>query len=253
MDETLFYFVDDNRQRQGPCSPAQLAELITSDTLVWTEGMAEWTPACEVPALAAMFERTQIIDPVPPTFVPEEPYYAPEPEPQKKSNVGLIIALVAAVVVALAAVGYIIYSNNTTKISDTSYGQNTEMVDVAGTPAASEASAAAPAPEEPAPAPAPASPYGQHSLSGSISKYPITMNIHIGSDGSVYGSYRYTKGGYVMDINGDFDGSNMVLNESEPGKEEYTGDFDGHWNGRTYSGTFTRYRDGKQMSFTISE
>lgn len=253
MDETLFYFVDDNRQRQGPCSPAQLAELITSDTLVWTEGMAEWTPAGEVPALAAMFERTQIIDPMPPTFVPEEPYYAPEPEPQKKSNVGLIIALVAAVVVALAAVGYIIYSNNTTKISDTSYGQNTEMVDVAETPVDSKGSAAAPAPEAPTPTPAPASPYGQHNLSGSISKYPITMNIHIGSDGSVYGSYRYTKGGYVMDINGDFDGSNMVLNESEPGKEEYTGDFDGHWNGRTYSGTFTRYRDGKQMSFSMSK
>lgn len=251
MDETLFYFVDDNRQRQGPCSPAQLAELITSDTLVWTEGMAEWTPACEVPALAAMFERTQIIDPVPPTFVPEEPYYAPEPEPQKKSNVGLIIALVAAVVVALAAVGYIIYSNNTTKISDTSYGQNTEMVNVADTPAASQTSSPAVEEKPAAPAPEPVNPYGQHHLSGKVSNARFTIDMSVSSDGSVRGTLCYPRYNDVMEIYGDYSGGILSLEESE--YDSPTGRLSGSWNGKSYKGTYYRYRDGKQMSFSMSK
>ncbi len=53
-----FYYVENGTQ-QGPVDGARLIALLTSkltpDTLVWREGMAAWTPARQVPELAASF------------------------------------------------------------------------------------------------------------------------------------------------------------------------------------------------------
>lgn len=46
-----FFIYKDNRQ-QGPFTPEQLGEAgISSETLVWREGMAQWTPAWQVDEL----------------------------------------------------------------------------------------------------------------------------------------------------------------------------------------------------------
>src|SRR5262245_24808468 len=52
------WFYAANGQQQGPFADAQLRDLITNgtvraDTLVWTEGMAGWQKAAEVPGLMA--------------------------------------------------------------------------------------------------------------------------------------------------------------------------------------------------------
>ncbi len=39
----------------GPFPVDQLSETITPETLVWTQGMAAWTPAAQVPQLAGLF------------------------------------------------------------------------------------------------------------------------------------------------------------------------------------------------------
>lgn len=56
-----------NGQTQGPFSPEQLASGgITPETLVWSAGMGGWTPAGQVPALAAIFRRAAPPPPPPP-------------------------------------------------------------------------------------------------------------------------------------------------------------------------------------------
>ncbi len=60
--ERLWYYSTGN-QEQGPVPMSQLANLIRSgqldkDALVWTEGMEQWTPWRNVPALRAFQEPT---------------------------------------------------------------------------------------------------------------------------------------------------------------------------------------------------
>ncbi|MCC6951900.1 MAG: SPFH domain-containing protein [Phycisphaerales bacterium] len=53
------YFIAVNGQQAGPFEPALLRTKVggelTPDTLVWKQGMAQWTPAKDVPELAALF------------------------------------------------------------------------------------------------------------------------------------------------------------------------------------------------------
>ena len=56
-------------QQQGPVSESDLKMLlkdrtIDGGTLVWKEGMAQWTPAGQVPALAGIFAN--VPPPLPP-------------------------------------------------------------------------------------------------------------------------------------------------------------------------------------------
>lgn len=55
-----FWWVDAARARQGPLEDAEFVKLIGAgsvrpETLVWTEGMAQWSAACEVGALSSAF------------------------------------------------------------------------------------------------------------------------------------------------------------------------------------------------------
>lgn len=85
MNEALYFYVK-NGVSEGPFSAEELIKLITPDTLIWTEGMTEWTPASEVAPISEMFatdteEETKIAPPVftPPTF--EAPPPAQDPQP----------------------------------------------------------------------------------------------------------------------------------------------------------------------------
>ena len=60
MPSQAMYHVDQNGHPGGPYSVAQIqqgvaAGQVTAQTLVWTNGMAAWTPAGQVPALASLF------------------------------------------------------------------------------------------------------------------------------------------------------------------------------------------------------
>jgi membrane protease subunit (stomatin/prohibitin family) len=60
-----------NGQQQGPFSPQQVADgiakgQIARDTLVWTNGMGEWTQAGNVPQLASAFSTPASPPPLPP-------------------------------------------------------------------------------------------------------------------------------------------------------------------------------------------
>lgn len=85
MNEALYFYVK-NGVSEGPLSAEELIKLITPDTLIWTEGMTEWTPASEVAPIGEMFatdteEETKIAPPVftPPTFEAAPPAQAPQP------------------------------------------------------------------------------------------------------------------------------------------------------------------------------
>jgi len=59
-----------NGQQQGPFTPQQIADAIAKgnvsrDTLVWSTGMGDWTPAGQVPQLAASFTPPPGPPPVP--------------------------------------------------------------------------------------------------------------------------------------------------------------------------------------------
>lgn len=85
MNEALYFYVK-NGVSEGPFSAEELIKLITPDTLIWTEGMTEWTPASEVAPIGNMFatdteEETKIAPPVftPPTFEAAPPTQDPQP------------------------------------------------------------------------------------------------------------------------------------------------------------------------------
>lgn len=87
------FYVIINDEQQGPYSMAQLATLdITPDTEVWTQGMADWQAAGDVPALTSLLQRLEckrqatvppppapVMPPPPRTTAPEQPQpYVPE-------------------------------------------------------------------------------------------------------------------------------------------------------------------------------
>ena len=52
----MTYFILINNQQQGPYTLDELrSRNITSATLVWREGMADWTPAWKVAELVSLF------------------------------------------------------------------------------------------------------------------------------------------------------------------------------------------------------
>lgn len=94
---------------------------------------------------------------------------------------------------------------------------------------------------------------GSHHMSGSISKYGITMDVTV-NRGYVSGTYYYHSMGSKnrMTVTGYVRGNNMELEEFDP-KGSNTGYFIGVFNGRTYSGTFRNYEKGTELSFSLLE
>jgi membrane protease subunit (stomatin/prohibitin family) len=63
------WYVGSNGQQLGPFEPAALAQqvnsgVLTPQSLVWHQGMGQWTPAAQVPELASLFGATP--PPLPP-------------------------------------------------------------------------------------------------------------------------------------------------------------------------------------------
>ena len=57
-----YFIIDENNQQAGPFSLEQLAEkAITPETLVWAQGMKDWTPAWKVAELKTTLEAAEAI------------------------------------------------------------------------------------------------------------------------------------------------------------------------------------------------
>lgn len=75
------YYYSDGKQQIGPLSKEELqSKGITKETLVWYEGLTEWTKAGDAEELADLFPNT----PTPPPL-PEEKTTTPPPIPQTDS------------------------------------------------------------------------------------------------------------------------------------------------------------------------
>ena len=81
-----YYYVDGNNQQQGPIDAAQLPAFgVTTKTLVWCEGMANWQVAGEIPELASLFAAKQPEIPAQPQMqpgTPAQPQMQPQAQPQ---------------------------------------------------------------------------------------------------------------------------------------------------------------------------
>ena len=88
------YFIIENNQQAGPLSIYELKDKgLASDTLVWTEGMKDWTPAWQVDELKNFLYNTTSTStppPIPPMpaqpateSIPQSPPQQ-QPSPRKK-------------------------------------------------------------------------------------------------------------------------------------------------------------------------
>ena len=69
------FFIIQNNQNVGPMPANQLVQYgLEPNSLVWAEGMANWTPASQVPELAQYLAPQQPAAPVPPPAAPAQPY-----------------------------------------------------------------------------------------------------------------------------------------------------------------------------------
>ena len=270
-----YFFVDDNNQSQGPFDAASMQGLITPDTYVFTKGMAEWTPAREVPELSFLF-LPEVTGALTPEEMPQQQYYdAPVEAPQQyyappvntpkqnnstplaatpqqapqKSNKGLIIALSAIAAVAVIVAIVALMSKNK---SDSSEVQTIELVSTEASAPATSASA------EASIAAAPSgwksiSGTGSHSYSGKIGPYKIGMTLSVSDSGNVSGSYYYHKHpNSSMELEGTVNWDNDVLMMEEyDDRNGNTGHFTLRLVEGKVTGDFTAYHSGKSYHVTL--
>lgn len=93
---------------------------------------------------------------------------------------------------------------------------------------------------------------GTYTLKGSVSSYPITMNIEIDGE-SVKGSYYYDKKGpnAKLNLQGTNNDGELDINETDANGTP-TGHFVGTMSNGTFSGQFIT-NQGKKMPFAVSE
>ena len=161
--------------------------------------------------------------------------YTPPQQPQQNSNNNLLYLLIGILGTALLLIGgfllYNMLSGSDTK-DDATENKRDTVVTVVNQPQQQAA-------PQPAPPPKVYTIPGNHHMSGSISKYGITMDINVsGSD--VYGTYYYHSVGSKnrMTVTGNIYGNNMYLEEYSPDGLN-TGNFQGTFNGQVFKGKFT--------------
>src|SRR5574344_326331 len=103
------YFIIENPQQAGPFTVEQLrTKNITPETLVWAEGMTDWTPAWKVEELRPLLDGEPVEETTttPPPFMPPTPDQAvenqteeekPEEKPADKKKIWIISGVVAVV------------------------------------------------------------------------------------------------------------------------------------------------------------
>ena len=70
------YFIVDNGQQAGPYTIDELVKRgLNSDTLVWAEGMTDWTPAWQVEELKNYLYAQQTPPPPPDVYYGQDMWY----------------------------------------------------------------------------------------------------------------------------------------------------------------------------------
>lgn len=103
------YYIFQNNQQKGPFSTEELRNMnISPDTLVWAEGMADWTQASQVNELSALFRMAPPPQPQSSgnTYQSQRDYSPRQnyQQPKKKSGgkvVGIIVSIIALIIVGL--------------------------------------------------------------------------------------------------------------------------------------------------------
>ena len=187
------------------------------------------------------------------------PYTAPsQPVPPKKNNSILyfIIGVLATALLFLAGLMIYNYTKDEPKTDDAQ-----SKPTATASPAAEEATPAAAeetydrseAQPVVAPRPREVTTEGYHHLSGSISKYGITMDIEVSGD-HVQGTYYYHSKGRSnkMSVYGNLYGNDMTLEEYAPDGNN-TGCFEGTFDGYCFQGSFVNYSIGNVLRFSVVE
>ena len=108
------YYIIRNDQQAGPYTLDELAAMgITPDTIVWTEGMTDWTPARQVSELNSLFTRSAQTPPsysTPNYGAPSAPqYHTPAerpPMPQTYLAWSIAVTLLCCLVGGIVAIVY---------------------------------------------------------------------------------------------------------------------------------------------------
>lgn len=101
-----YFIIDNNGKQAGPYSLDQLAQLaITPETLVWAQGMQDWTPAWKIDELKTTLEAAEAIRASKPqqeeqAVPPATPQQQQQPE-KKKSSKNLWKIILALLVIIL--------------------------------------------------------------------------------------------------------------------------------------------------------
>ncbi|MBQ9556244.1 MAG: hypothetical protein IJV05_08465 [Muribaculaceae bacterium] len=183
-----------------------------------------------------------------------QPAPAPQPQPQAEPQIvyvnrpdsknNMLLYVLAGVVAALLIIcGFLLFNNKSSSeipeqpiVEQPTYSPpSTETPSIASTQATE-----APAEE----APEEYSTDGYYTLEGELANRTIRMSIRI--DGTeAYGSYIYVGISQVdIDLYGTLEGNRLVLAETNE-YGEHSGDFIGYLESGVYSGTFHRYRNGR--------
>ena len=183
------------------------------------------------------------------------PVQVQQPEPQivyvkrpvAKNNI-LLYALVGIVSALLIICIFLLF--NRQSLNNQQY--NEPVVSESTTQGVNEPMSEAPVSETVAPT---SSMDGYHYLSGSLADLPVKMQFHIDGN-NVTGTYIYTGISKVdIEIYGTIYGNRMELHEiNEYG--DHSGDFDGYFEDGNFTGTFHRYRNGrndKNFDFSLHE
>ncbi len=113
MKTTMKYFIIKDNQQQGPYSVYELKDMnLPSETLVWAEGMTDWTPAWKVQELRDCLYSNA--SPTPPPYNPQpappvqpapaepvQPQPTPMPAQVKKSVWPVYVAIIAVLLLLI--------------------------------------------------------------------------------------------------------------------------------------------------------
>lgn len=183
--------------------------------------------------------------PIPPQQDPPQQVYAPQPQ-RGGGNTIVIVLLVVLILLVVGGLLYFIFGRDKETTGDKAPVDTVTIV-------------------QQTTAPAPAAPAGPQPnadqlnqtlhLEGTVGKYGIVVDMNI-TGGVIQGSYYYTRYGSKnrLYISGTYDPQTHTMQFYELDKNNgYTGDFQGTFDGLTFSGVMSAYGNGRTYSTTFTK
>ena len=87
------YFIIENGAQAGPFSPEELVNTknISAETLVWTEGLKDWTPAWQIEEIRQALENRINTQQTPPPVPEAIQNNTKEEKPQKEMSQSMVV------------------------------------------------------------------------------------------------------------------------------------------------------------------